>query len=188
MTVPPGPNDLTTVADVQTWLNLPPAQDADMLQRLVSAASAMMQAYLGYQIAPSSYTDVRSGNGRSMLFLAHRPVISIQSISIGNVVQVASLGYGKTGFAFDEDSVYLTGGAFSQGFKNVSITYTAGYETTPLDLAHACIELVTFRYKQKDKAGSGFVTEGAMQATTSYSQKDMPASVVTALKPYLRVF
>jgi hypothetical protein len=186
VTSSPAPTDLTTVADVQAWLNLQPSQDADVLQRLVSAASVMIQSYIGYNIAPTAYRDVRSGNGRNVLFLKCRPVISVESVTVGNVAQVASPAYGKPGYAFDEDSVYLTGGAFSPGFKNVSIAYTAGYADTPLDLAQACIELVSFRYKLKDK--TGFVAEGALGQTTSYSQRDMPASVITALQTYVRVF
>ena len=181
-----GPNDLTTVADVQQWLGITsPAQDAALLQRLVSAASAMIQSYIGYNVALTTYTETRSGSGKNSLFLKNRPVTAISSLSVAGIAQTPSLAYGQPGYAFDVESVFLTGSAFGCGFQNVTITYTAGYATTPLDIAQACIELVALRYKLRDK--TGFVSEGALGQTTSYSQKDMPASVITALKPYTRV-
>jgi uncharacterized phiE125 gp8 family phage protein len=181
-----GPNDLCTVADVQAYLGLPSGQDAALIQTLVTAASVLIQSYLGYNIASATYTETRSGHGRESLALRNGPVTAIQSLTVGATTQSASPGYDQTGYSFDGGRVYLSNGVFSCGIRNISITYTAGYATVPDDLAQACIELVSLRYKLKDK--TGFISEGGLGQTTSYSQRDMPASVMTALQPYRRVF
>ena len=187
MTVAPGPNDLATVAGAQLYLGIGnSSQDSDLLQTLITAASGFIQTILGYKIAPTSYTETRCGNGRSEMVLRYRPIISVQSLSISNAAQVASPGYGQTGFSFDGSKLFLANGAFYYGIRNVVITYTAGYVTTPADLTQACIELVALKYGLRQKAG--LVSEGGLGQTTAYSQRDMPASVATAIQPYKLVF
>ena len=186
MTVAPSPNDLATVAGAQLYLGISNSQDSDLLQTLITAASTFIQSILGYNIAASSYTETRSGHGRGSMVLRYRPIISVQSLTVCNVAQVPSLGFGQTGYSFDDSKLYLTNGAFYYGVRNISVTYTAGYETTPADLTQACVELVALKYKLRDK--SGLVSESMMQQTTAYSQRDMPASVVSAIQPYKIVF
>ena len=181
-----GPNDLCSVADVQAYLGVPSGQDAALLQTLVTGASAAIQSYIGFNVALATYTETRSGHGRCSLALRNGPVTAIQSLTVGTTAQSPSIGYGQAGYNFDTDRVYLTDGVFDFGIRNIEITYTAGYATVPADLALACIELVVYKYKLKDKAG--FVSEGGLGQTTSYSQKDMPASVISAIKSYVRVF
>jgi hypothetical protein len=185
MTVAPGANDLAVVADAQLFIGSP-NQDSDLLQTLITAASTFIQSILGYNIAATSYTETRSGHGKPTMALRYRPVISVQSLTIGNALQIASPGYGQTGYSFDDQGLYLTNCTFHQGFRNVTITYTAGYEQTPSDLKQACIELVALKYALRQKAG--LVSESGLQQVTAYSQKDMPASVASAIQPYKIVF
>ena len=186
MTVTPGPNDLAQVSDAQLYLGLQPTQDSDVLQALITAASTFIQSILGYNIAAASYTEIRSGHGRASLALRYRPVISVQSLTIGNAAQVPSPGYGQTGYTFDDTRLYLTNADFQFGIRNIAVTYTAGYPETPADLKQACVELVALKYALRQKAG--LVSETGLQQVTAYSQRDMPASVATALQPYKIVF
>ncbi len=186
MTVAPGPNDLAVVSDAQLYLGVLAPQDPDLLQTLITAASTFIQSILGYNIAPASYTETRNGHGRLSMALRYRPIISVESLTIGTIAQVPSPGYGQTGYSFDANRLYLTNGNFHFGQRNINVTYTAGYATTPADLKQACVELVALKYALRQKAG--LVSESAMQQVTAYSQRDMPASVATAIQPYKTVF
>ena len=186
MTVSPGPNDLTSVAAVALYLGQPASQDADLLQTLVTAASAFIVGWTGCSFASAQYSELRDGTGRETLVLANQPVTAVASLTIDGVAVPASGGWPQPGYGFDASCVYLFGRSFTPGRRNVAIAYTAGYAAVPLDLAQAAIELVAYRYRLKDK--TGLVSEGALQQTTAYSQADMPASVKSALAPYRRVF
>lgn len=59
------------------------------------------------------------------------------------------------------------------------------YSIVPSDLAHACREIIAERYSYKDRVGQTSKVIGA--ETISFSLKDMPAWVTTALQPYKRV-
>jgi hypothetical protein len=186
MTTTPGLNDLTTVAAVQAFLTDLPTSDANLIQSLVSNASAFIQTYTSRSFISGTYTEVRDGNGRDSIALFNGPVSSVTSVTVDNQTIPASPGWPQPGYSVDETCVWLRNYCFRRGRGNVTIVYTAGYASIPGDLAQACIELVVFKYKLRDKTGT--VTEGMAQQTTSYSQKDMPASVKTVLDSYRRYF
>ena len=63
--------------------------------------------------------------------------------------------------------------------------YVAGYATIPYDIRQACVELVSIRYKEKDRVG--LTSKALAGETTSYNVKDMPDHVKTILKQYRNV-
>ena len=67
----------------------------------------------------------------------------------------------------------------------VRVSYQAGFAAPPADLTQACIEMVSLRYREKDRVG--LVSKGLAGETTAYSLKDMPESVRTLLNRYRRV-
>jgi hypothetical protein len=72
---------------------------------------------------------------------------------------------------------------FVRGTQNVIVSYTAGYSTTPPEIAQACIELVALRYRERTRVGEVSKALGGGE-TVSYSQKDMSAAVLTLLQQY----
>ena len=185
MSASPGPADLTTIADVSAYLGQDPAQDADLLQNLVSAVSAFIQSWTGCVFASAAYTEIRDGNGRNVLIFANGPVSALSSVTVDGRAITASAGWPQSGYSFDRAALYLCGSCFTRGWRNIELAYTAGYTTIPLDVAQASIELVAVHYKLRDK--SGLISEAAMQQTTSYLQADMPASARALLNPYRRM-
>ncbi len=177
-------NDLTDVPTVAAYLGQDPSQDAALLQTLVTAVSTFIQARIGYDVAPTSYTETRSGTDGRVFAFAYGPVTDVTSLTIDRRIISAVTPGSAVGYSFDSAALYLSGTVFPRGHRNVSVTYTAGYETVPADLAEAAVELVALRYRLRDKAG--LVSESGLQQTTSYVQKDMPDSVATALSPYCR--
>jgi hypothetical protein len=65
----------------------------------------------------------------------------------------------------------------------VIVTYTAGYMTTPPDVAQACIELVCQRYRERTRIGEVSRALGGGE-TVTFSQKDMSDDVKLLLAQY----
>ena len=179
--------DLTTLANVKAYLSPPLTTTTDdaLLTRLVTAASQFIQTWLGRTIAATSYTETRNGQGGTRLFLRNRPVVSVSSVTVDGVAVAPSSGPGQPGYLFDDNSVYLTGAAFTRGQQNVAVAYTAGYAATPPELEQACVALVALRYKERDRIGQA--SKNLAGEVVSFAQKDMPADVQTLLDQYRAV-
>jgi hypothetical protein len=140
--------DLTTLADVKAWLqtgqNPFPATDDTLLQRLITAASQFIQSWLNRQIAAADWQELRDGTGGQLMVLANSPVAAVLSLTIdGLAIPPATTDGGfDAGYTFTPTELALRGYVFTRRPQNVIVTYTAGYPTSPPDIAQACIELV----------------------------------------------
>ena len=181
--------DLTTLADVKAWLqtgaNPFPATDDALIQRLVTAASQFIQSWLNRQIAAADWLELRDGTGGQLMVLANSPVTAVLSLSIdGLAIPPAPADGGfDAGYTFTATELALRGYVFTRRPQNVIVTYTAGYATTPPDIAQAAIELVCQRYRERSRIGEVSKALGGGE-TVSFSQKDMSEDVRTALLPY----
>jgi len=177
--------DLTTLSDVKAWLNVQTTNDDALLTRLISAASTFIQSWLNRQIASQSYTQTLNGNASRKMVLENWPITAVSSLTIDGVVVSQSPNSQTTGYMFDDKVVYLISRSFCRGLQNIVISYTAGYSSVPLDIAQACIELVSMRYRERDRIGLASKAVGG--ETTAYSLKDMSDSVRAQLSQYRRV-
>lgn len=180
--------DLCAVADVQAFLSIPDTQDPDLLQTLVTNASAFVSNYANLNFPAASYTDTRSGHGGAKLPFLQYPVTGITSLTINAQAIPAAdptKAYGF-GYFFDDQFLYLRDGVFPRGVQNVVVTYSAGMDTIPAEVAQATVEIVASKYKRRtDLHVSGKTLNGEV---ISYTMADMPASARTALDTYKRVF
>ncbi len=184
--------DLTTLADVKAWLQtgqdaFPDTDDA-LLARLITAASQFIQNWLGRQIAPGDWQEVRDGGGGQRLAFANFPVSAVLSLSIdGTAIPPAPSdgGYGA-GYVFTPTGLALRGYLFTRRAQNVIVSYTAGYPVPPPDIAQATIELVATRYLERTHIGEVSRALGGAE-TVSYSQQDMSDDVKLLLSQYRAV-
>jgi hypothetical protein len=185
--------DLTTLADVKAWLqtgqNPFPATDDALLQRLVAAASAFIENWLGRPVASADWLEVRDGTGGQCLAFANIPVTAMLSLSIDGLAippaPADGTGFGA-GYTFTPTELALRGYVFTRRPQTVLVTYTAGYSATPPDIAQACIELVCQRYRERSRIGEVSKALGTGE-TVTFSQKDMSDAVKTLLSPYRSV-
>ena len=181
--------DLTTLADVKAWLQVGqnpfPATDDALLARLITAASQFIQSWLNRQIAAADWLELRDGTGGQLMVLANSPVAAVLSLSIdGLAIPPAPIDGGFTaGYSFTATELALRGYVFARRPQNVIVCYTAGYETTPPDIAQAAIELVCQRYRERSRIGEVSKALGGGE-TVSFSQKDMSEDVKTILMQY----
>src|SRR5439155_5656588 len=120
-----------------------------------------------------------------LMVLANSPVSAILSLSIDglSIPPAPSDGGFAAGYSFTPTELALRGYVFTRRPQNVIVTYTAGYATTPPDIAQAAIELVSQRYRERSRIGEVSKALGGGE-TVSFSQKDMSEDVKTALLPY----
>ena len=177
--------DLCVLADVKAYLGLTSSTDDAVLSTLISAESAFIQSYLDRVLQISPYTDQFSGTGRNRHHLYNYPCTAVTSVTVNGTAIPLTTSPTVAGYMMIDDSVVLIGGyQYSRGDWNCIISYTAGI-ATPLDIAHACIELVAMRYRERDRIAIS--SKGLAGETTSYVTKSMPDHVKDILKPYKKV-
>lgn len=83
-------------------------------------------------------------------------------------------------YEVNEDHIYYNAG-FSEGHKNVRMTYYAGYATIPDDLEQACLKLIKLAY-DKDE---GIKSESlGPHSITYFDKEDMPKDIKSDLDVY----
>jgi hypothetical protein len=179
--------DLTTLADVKAWLQTGqaafPASDDALLTRLVTASSQYIQAWLNRRIASADYVETRDGNGGRRLQFACFPVTAVLSLTIDGQVVPATTPSSAAGYTFSPTQLSVCGYRFNRRAQNVVVSYTAGYSTTPPEVAQACIELVALRYRERTRIGEVSRSLGGAE-TVAYAQKDMSDAIKTLLQQY----
>jgi hypothetical protein len=198
--------DLTTLADVRTWLQTTTTtlahSDDVLLSRLISAASQFIQNWLNRNILSTDYQELRDGTGNQQFVFANTPVSAVASVVVAGLtippvpppsppapptpVTVGFFG-GPAGYLFSPTKLVILGYAVPRWPLCVQLQYTAGFPVVPFDLAQACIELVATRYRQ-ERDHPGIISTVMQPATTvSYSQKDMNDNVKAILWKYRAV-
>jgi hypothetical protein len=179
--------DLTTLADVKTWLQTGqsafPTTDDALLTRLITAASQFIQTWLNRRIAEADYFELRDGTGGKRLQFGTFPVSSVLSLTIDGQIIPAAVSSSAAGYTFSPTQLALRGYTFTHRAQNVTVTYTAGFATTPPEIAQACIELVGLRYRERTRVGEVSKAIGRGE-TVMYSQKDMSDAIKTLIQQY----
>lgn len=182
-----GPNDLTTLENVKGYLGLTDSVEArdDLLQRIITAASALIESILGRTIANDEYTETRNGNGTATMVAKYYPVTAVSSLTVDGTEIHVAVSQTDSGYLYDEDGFYLRGYLFSKGVKNVSISYTAGYSETPADIEDMCIELVAKKYKYREHIGQA--SKILAGETVTYERYDLTKDMKSILRNYQNV-
>lgn len=176
---------LTTVANVKQYLSLTGDTTDDLLSRLIDAASAFVENWLGRQVLQATVTEWQSGNGKEALLLAQSPVVSVESVTVGDQTIRAAATLSEMGWRQTERWLIYQHGHFAKGMKNVRIEYTAGFDVVPADIEQAVIDLVSLRFKERDRIGH--ISKSLAGETVSYMISDLSAPTRMALQHYKRV-
>lgn len=177
--------DLTTLDAVKTFAGVTsPTTDA-VLAQLITGASAFIRTWINRDITAAAYAITRSGRGEAALLLPEYPVTAVSSVQVDGQPIPAAGSFQDNGYRFDDTQIVLTGFRFSRGAANVTIHFTAGFDTVPADIALACAELVTLKFRTRDKLEVSSKTLAG--ETVSFTQRDMPAAVATVLRQYQRI-
>ena len=171
--------DLTTLANVKSWLGITNTSDDALLAQLITGYSQFVTEYCSRDFVQTTYTDqIYDGSGSSVLVLRQYPILSISAISIDGVA-VPSTSFSHNGRAV----LLKTGQVFTSSYGNVSVSYQAGYSTIPTGLERAVIELIGQRYTEKDRIGHA--SKQLAGETVSFITAAMLNSVREALEMYI---
>lgn len=184
--------DLVTLAQANRWLGIPVAAQPDsdaLVSSLISAASAELQSYISRTITATNYVETRNGLGGWAMVLMNTPIISVSSLSINGLVIPARAALGPSptyptgGYNFDRSRVMLTGYDFCRGVQNVMIGYRGGYETVPMDVQQATLDVVGDWYKYADRIGKA--SEGIQGQNTAFiTAQAIPTRALGIMKKY----
>ena len=179
--------DLTTLENVRAYLGLAVTSDDVLLTRLIAAASAWIQTFTNRVFAVAPYTEVVDGNGTARLMVRNYPIVALTSVTCaedGVAIDPASLVAGVRTVTLVPTTTYTPSltyrRAWPLGKSNITVVYTAGYATPPMDIEEACIEIVALRYREKDRVGASSTNVHGESVT--FSVMDVPASVKTILR------
>jgi hypothetical protein len=189
--------DLTTLDNVKSYAEVAGAGDDTLLTRLISAWSARFRALTDRDISQQTYTETRDGSGgrvagawgagggATRLLLRNYPVSSVTSVTVDGDAIPKIVNAGDSGWVLKGDVVELVGYRFTPGIQNVVVVYVAGFETTPLDVEQAVIEMVIWNYKARDRMGQNSKSVGG--EVISFSSKPWPDSAQAVIDDYRRL-
>lgn len=207
--------DLVTLVDVKMHLRIPPTNVSEdyALMGFIYAAEDVIRTECG-DVMPRHFDESYDG-GNTVIYLRHRPVLSIENVEEGwgwfnyeldyqqvNTVPAASM------FAYSIDSPEA--GAitrrsagnvvipFVPGTKNVRIVYTAGRHYIPGAIRLATLELVAHWFQSSQlRAGANNASEQAYDAVegerysrgydTAGINYGVPFRILELLKPFRRL-
>lgn len=169
--------NLVTLAEVKTYANISSTNQDTIINQLISQVSAFVKTYCNRTFVDyvnDVKIEIKSG-GHSFLYLQESPTIALQSIEF-------TRDYGVTYTTLVDGTDYvldlendrlqcLSNVEFPKLINGYKITYTAGYETLPVDLKLAVLDIVLYYLKSdmsvKSNAAAGKNTTAVEYITTS---------------------
>lgn len=134
------------------------------------------------------YSEKFNGNGGTrvspMYAFATSPITSITSLTVDGKTIPACPDDVRPGYAFDNFTVYLRGYSLCRGVQNISLTYTAGLTTIPVELEQACIDACIFWLNKRDFLGKSSVNVAG--ETVAFDKSDLPETASVVLKQFTR--
>lgn len=196
------PIDLTTLADVKTYLGITATSSDDTeLQNLITGASQYWLTRTGRASLNSVVTVANErydGNGRDTLMLRQWPIQSVTSLTVNGFSVPASPDYIQYGYVIDQRQTAIVilgagtygGGGYGVNFcygrLNVNVSYTAGYSATPLDVAEAVIKQVAQNYKRRRTTDEEMISIPQTGGTTRLRDWSIPPECLEVLNAYRR--
>jgi len=147
-------NALVTVDEVKSYVNITTSIDnlEDTLEDLINRVTDWFHRTCGVeQFEAKNYTEYYNGTGTNELMVDQRPINSISILADDIDWQWTSDTYfDSDDYAILDDMIVLKDEIFTEGIRNIKITYNAGYSTIPDILKQACIDEVVNLYNRRE--------------------------------------
>lgn len=169
---------LCTIDDVKLLLGITTTTHDNLLDQLIVGASAFIENYTNRNFDIQNFVEVLDGTGTARLPVGHGDITEVIS-----VVDVYGNNYSPS---FQGNILYFTDGrVFARGVMNYSVTYKGGFNTVPDDVKWACVDLVAYKFKERERIGEMSVNIAGQ--VVSYERRDIRDHVRSVLAPYIRV-
>lgn len=184
--VTPAVNALVTWEYAQNYLGLD-ADDEVTVLHLINAASDMAERHVGRALKSREHTQVYSASGRQELLLREWPVTLIESVHLDPTGEFGP-ETAITDTRFDPDlGILFRKSGFPQGWQNVRVAYTAGYDPVPEDLQAATCEVVLWLMKRVRAGQIGIKSISGDGVNTDY-ELTMPTNAMRIFETYRRAY
>ena len=170
---------LCNLDDVKAFLGLEAPTSDDLLNTLINNASAFIENYTNRVFAVTNYVEIRNGTGNAKMPVQYAPITQLNSVKINDV--------DYTSYVKNTDNLiwFTNGNIFPSGLMNVELNYMAGYDAIPSDVSQVCVDLVAYKFKQKDRIGINSKTLGGEIVT--FELRDIRVDIQNKLASYVRV-
>jgi len=199
------PYALTSVADVKTYLGITVTSDDALLEMFINQGTDWIESYCGNRrFLDSTYTDevyesqftsseqqhpTIERNRQFWLSTKQYPITDTQAVIVKyrNGTSVWDVQNADVYDTYeDRGQIYLFAG-MPNIRKAIKLTYSAGYETIPNDLALACIKLVARQYEKRKSQGKKQESiGGATIVWADTAVESMDGDVMNVLNQYRR--
>lgn len=164
---------LTTVDDVKETLGIPSSDHSkdNLIIRKINQATAMIENYTGRRFKATTYTNEEyDSTGTNQLVLRNRPIISVTGLGTRDT------SLNEDDWEVTDTQLYfadLSAGVLDLNFNahgswnRLRVSYRAGYEDIPADLAEAAATLAAF-YTQNNISGQAIKVKEEGQRRIEY--------------------
>lgn len=143
-------SQLTDIATVRQYLKVDGSAHDDLLERLIDACSAEIEAWCGQPILAETDNVMHrfAGSNTALEQLPYFPIVEV-----GALTYVTSIGGEAVALETDTYSVTrgrLVGSSAFWGAYEYELALTVGYaaESIPADVVQVCVEMVAVRAKE----------------------------------------
>lgn len=188
---------LVTLEDYKTYKRITKTDADTELQFIIDSVNALVRTFVGhsvidyYSVPAVEIFNVKQG--QSALQLNEWPIREVVSVESRIDYDQPYVVVDPVEYFVDDtvDCIYMHGkNAFWQpGYGSVKVTYKAGYQTVPLDLRMACLDLVHHYYKEeyKDKRQIGSTSIDNTNSRTQALATEWPVHIIRVLDMYRNV-
>lgn len=159
------PTEIVSLDEVKEFIGIPIAQGSRdaVLQRYIDAATKWA-TYVSDAVVPETFTNEVHNGGGPTIVLFNTPIITVTSVieyvgTTAYALTQSEAGTNQTyGFSVDNASAGILSrrwngmvGSFMPGRNNVVVTYKAGYEVIPADIATYVLMDIQVLYNQSQQ-------------------------------------
>lgn len=197
-------NALTLLATAKDHLDIPVAElgEDSKVERLINTASTFIENFCKRKLATATYTEYVDGRSANRILLKEWPVLG--GLADGGTkpeVWIDGDSVFGSGTEVDPDTYFVVnnielvrvgsyGGLWPKGYRNIKVTYDAGYGTAvsgdlPNDLEQACLDYVLWLYDMGSDRRVGRNTKTKGDESVSFESR-LPQHIELILEPYVR--
>jgi len=158
--------------------------DDALLTQLGADLTAEFVSELGRDILTASYSEIHSGNGKSVISLDQYPISAVSSLVVDGMTISAVTGPFGFGYQFERQKLYFIGGVFPEGVRNILVSYTAGYAAVPADIVRALLEQIGYVYRSRSRIG--VKSQTVQGQTDAFHTEELLPSVLGILDKHRR--
>jgi len=171
---------LLLLSEYKEILGITGSEEDEFVELAVNETEQTIKSFLNRDLEAKDYVEIYDGQSTNVLILDQFPINSISKIEYYDgldPLDVEEWIEYVQGDDYDrllnyESYITLDGIVFPEGYKNIRVTYNAGYTDIPADIQKAAKKLCLLYYgevKKNKSLGKASVSEGStFTKTTSY--------------------